>query len=324
MNERSAPDTADAAAAGEASAAEGWLRTSPGHLIPEIRAALDGLRPAERRVAEVVLADVDHAIHASITDLAARAGVSEPTVTRFCRAVGCEGLRRFKMRLAQSVAGGLNYTSASLTRDDSTSQLLDKVSSAAIEGLNHMRQLDTAQVEAALDALTAAHRIFFIGVGTGSATVAANAQLQFLRLGKSAHAFGDTHQQRLYCGLLQPGDALFAISNSGASVEIAQCLDIARERGATTLVLTNHHAPLASRADIALLLGLSSTIDSHTPGVSRLVHMCVLDALITGVALRIDRSQLDTMRQAKARLHHLVDTEFRHYSDSLRQRAPQS
>lgn len=57
------------------------------NLIPHIRNALASLRPAERKVADMVLADVDFAMRASITDLAQRAEVSEPSVTRFCRVV---------------------------------------------------------------------------------------------------------------------------------------------------------------------------------------------------------------------------------------------
>jgi RpiR family carbohydrate utilization transcriptional regulator len=79
------------------------------NLIPHIRSALESLRPAERKVADMVLSDVDFAMRASITELAQRADVSEPSVTRFCRAVGAHGLRDFKMQLAQSVAGGLPY-----------------------------------------------------------------------------------------------------------------------------------------------------------------------------------------------------------------------
>ncbi len=60
------------------------------------------LQPAERRVADVVFDDVRFAIDASNAALAERARLSEPTVTRFCRAIGCEGVRDFKLKLAQS------------------------------------------------------------------------------------------------------------------------------------------------------------------------------------------------------------------------------
>ena len=49
------------------------------------------MHPAERRVADLVLSDMDFAVHARTTDIAARAGVSAASITRFCRTVGCGG-----------------------------------------------------------------------------------------------------------------------------------------------------------------------------------------------------------------------------------------
>ena len=67
------------------------------------------LRPAERRVADVVLADVTFAVDASNGEIAKRSETSEPTVTRFCRAIGCAGVRDFKLKLAQSTVVGRLY-----------------------------------------------------------------------------------------------------------------------------------------------------------------------------------------------------------------------
>src|SRR5262245_46562040 len=87
-----------------------------GKLVPDILSQIKDsyaeLRPAERRVADVVLDDVAFSVDASNTEIARRADVSEPTVTRFCRAIGCEGVRDFKLKLAQSVVVGRMYLAA--------------------------------------------------------------------------------------------------------------------------------------------------------------------------------------------------------------------
>jgi len=275
------------------------------NLIPHIRGALTQLRPAERKVADMVLSDVDFAMRASITELAQRAEVSEPSVTRFCRAVGANGLRDFKMQLAQSVAGGLPYASTAVARDDDIQTLLDKVSEAAVEGITHARgALDPVVVETAIAALAGARRVNFFGVGSGSGLVAQDAALRFLRLDIAASAFTDGHLQRLYAGLLEPGDVAFAVSHSGRSVEVNESIQIAKERGATTIALTNVGSRLAWLVDIPLLLRVPSAIDPHTPGVSRLVHLCIMDALAIGVALKLGPKTLEKMRHAKARLSH--------------------
>ena len=273
------------------------------NLIPHIRNALASLRPAERKVADMVLSDVDFAMRASITELAQRADVSEPSVTRFCRAVGAHGLRDFKMLLAQSVAGGLPYASTAVTRDDDIQTLFDKVSEAAVQGITHARgALEPSAVEAAISALATARRVFLFGVGSGSGLAVQDAALRFLRLDIAASAFTDGHLQRLYAGLMEPGDVAFAISHSGRSVEVNESIQIAKERGATTIGLTNVGSRLAWLVDIPLLLRVPTPVDPHTPGVSRLVHLCIMDALAIGVALRLGPKTLEKMRHAKARL----------------------
>ncbi|APR40107.1 MurR/RpiR family transcriptional regulator [Paraburkholderia sp. SOS3] len=274
---------------------------SAANLIPHIRDALPSLRPAERKVADMVLADVDFAMRASITEIAQRAEVSEPSVTRFCRAVGAHGLRDFKMRLAQSAAGGMPYESQAVARNDDIQTLFDKVGEAAIEGLSHARSaLDPVAVEAALAALTSARRVYFFGVGAGSGLVAQDAALRLLRLDLAASAFTDAHLQRLYAGLMEPGDVAFAISHSGRSVEVNESIQIAKERGATTIALTNVGSRLAWLVDIPLLLRAPNAVEPHTPGVSRLVHLCIVDALAIGIALRLGPKTLEKMREASA------------------------
>src|SRR6185295_8021304 len=87
------------------------LRVSqaPEDIISVIKQSAPGLRPSERRVADAILADVSFALHSANGELARRAGVSEPTVTRFSRAVGCLGVRELKVKLAQSLVVGRIY-----------------------------------------------------------------------------------------------------------------------------------------------------------------------------------------------------------------------
>lgn len=276
------------------------------NLIHHIRNVAESLRPAERKVAEMVLADVDFAMRASITELAQRANVSEPSVTRFCRAVGAHGLRDFKMRLAQSAAGGLPYSAASAAAEvasgDEIGTLLDKVTESIVQGVTLARaSLDPAVFEAAMAALGSARRVYFFGVGAGSGLVAQDAALRMLQLDIAASAFTDAHLQRLYAGLLEPGDVAFAISQSGRSVEVNESIQIAKERGATTIALTNAGSRLAWVVDIPLLLRVPTATETQAPGVARIAHLAVIDALAIGVALGLKPTTLEKMRDAQAR-----------------------
>jgi len=274
------------------------------NLIHHIRDVAASLRPAERKVADMVLGDIDFAMRASITELAQRADVSEPSVTRFCRAVGAHGLRDFKMRLAQCAAGGMPYASAAagVESGDEIGTLLDKVTESVVQSVTYARaSLDPAVFAAAIAALGSARRVYFFGVGAGSGLVAQDAALRLLRLDIAASAFTDAHLQRLYAGLLEPGDVAFAISHSGRSVEVNESIQIAKERGATTIALTNAGSRLAWVVDIPLLLRVPAAIEPNAPGVSRIAHLAVIDALAIGVALGLGPKTLAKMRDAQAR-----------------------
>jgi RpiR family carbohydrate utilization transcriptional regulator len=45
-----------------------------------------------------------------IADVAAESGVSEPTVIRFCKAIGFDGYQSFKLQLAQNLGTATTYT----------------------------------------------------------------------------------------------------------------------------------------------------------------------------------------------------------------------
>jgi RpiR family transcriptional regulator, carbohydrate utilization regulator len=138
-------------------------------------------------------------------------------------------------------------------------------------------------------------------VGAGSGLVAQDAALRLLRLDIAASAFTDAHLQRLYAGLLEPGDVAFAISQSGRSVEVNESIQIAKERGATTIALTNAGSRLAWVVDIPLLLRVPAAQEPHAPGVARIAHLAVIDALAIAVAMGLTPGTLEKMREAQVR-----------------------
>jgi RpiR family carbohydrate utilization transcriptional regulator len=86
--------------------------------LAHIRNAAASLSPAEAKVAQVVLQAPDQAVHASISRLARAAGVSEPTVNRFCRSVGHDGYAAFRIALARGLGRGTPYVNANVGPDD--------------------------------------------------------------------------------------------------------------------------------------------------------------------------------------------------------------
>ena len=97
------------------------------NLIRRITENRGALRKSEAKVADFVLAKPNDVIAMRIVDLAAETAVSEPTVIRFCRAIGFDGFQSFKLQLAQQLGSGSVYTQFAVDDNDTVEDLRDKV-----------------------------------------------------------------------------------------------------------------------------------------------------------------------------------------------------
>ena len=264
-------------------------------MLDRIRASIPALPPAEQRVAKLVLLDPRSFANLPVTELAERSHVSKPTVVRFCRSVGYDGLTDFKRKLAGSVNEGVPFVHRAVDEDDKSSDIVVKVIDNAVSALLKYRN-DAAShaFERAIVALTEAgrsgKRIQFYGVGN-SGIVAQDAQHKFFRLGVHATAVSDGHVQVMSATMLGAGDCLVIISNSGRSRDLLDAADIARKKGATTVVITASGSPLAQLppgpTQVLLAVDHPEDYDRYSPMVSRLLHLVVIDILTTAVALRL-------------------------------------
>ena len=254
-------------------------------ILQEISEQLEKLRPSERKVAELVLATPEPVIHMRIVDLAAAAQVSEPTVVRFCRAIGCEGFQNFKLALAQSTArhptGGL----FALSELDTAREYTYKVFDSTMATLNRVRDtLDLEAIEIAVDALCNANRVEFYGFGASS-PVAIDAQHKFFRLQIASAALSDPHIQAMSAMSLTPGDVVVAISQSGRSTSLLEAMALVREAGAVLIGLAPDHTPVIDQCTIPIPIDVEQAKDdSYSPLPSRIAHLTVIDILAVGVS----------------------------------------
>ncbi|WP_326534328.1 MurR/RpiR family transcriptional regulator [Pseudorhodoferax sp.] len=270
-------------------------------MLERIRACLPSLAPAEQRVARLVLADPRTFASLPVGELAELAHVSKPTVVRFCRSVGYDGLVDFKLKLAGSVSEGVPFIHRAVDMDDKTGDVLVKVIDNTVAAfLKYRNDAGVTAIEKAATALAATHqtgrRVEFYGVGN-SGIVAQDAQHKFFRLGVNTISYSDGHMQVMAASMLRAGDCLLVISNSGRTRDLIDACDIARRNGATTIVLTASGSPLATAGEIHLVADHPEGYDRYSPMVSRLLHLMVIDILATCVALRIGGARLQPMLQ---------------------------
>ena len=268
-------------------------------MLDRIKASLPSLAPAEQRVGKLCLADPRAFAKLPVTELADRAHVSKPTVVRFCRSVGYDGLSDFKLKLAGTVNEGVPFIHRSVDTDDKTGDVMVKVIDNTVAAfLRYRNDASTMAIEKAVlalvDAYSAGRQIQFFGVGN-SGIVAQDAQHKFFRLGINTTAYSDGHMQVMSASILGPGDCVVVISNSGRTRDLMDACDIARKNGATTIVITASGSPLASAGHIHLSADHPEGFDKYSPMVSRLLHLMIIDILATCVALRIGSSKLQPL-----------------------------
>lgn len=269
---------------------------------------LEWLRPAQRKVAETILADPDAAVSLPIGRLAQDAGTSQATVVRLCRAIGLDGYPELRLLLAQEQARRRQdgtQPQGDIQAGDDLSAVVSKIAAADAAAVQDtVAQLPLEVLEGVIDALADASRIDIYGVGA-SGLVAADLMQKLLRIGRGAHAFTDAHNGLPSAALMGQGEVAVAISHSGSTRDTLEMFRLAVEGGATGVAITN--APRSPIADIAHHVLLTAARESSFRAgatASRLAQLAVVDCLFVGLAQRTyqDSSQalqstLDAVRR---------------------------
>ena len=269
------------------------------NLIRRIADNKSALRKSEAKVASFVLDNANQVIRMRIVDLASQSGVSEPTVIRFCRAIGFDGFRSFKLQLAQHLSLGEVFTQFAVDDKDTIADLRNKVFDSTVGSLLTVRdELDVVALETAITTINQAKRVEFYGVGA-SGSVAADAQHKFFRLQVSTAAYTDPHIQHMSAISLGKDDVVVAISQSGQTQALLQSVRLAIEAGATVIGLAPQDTALSKLCSISLYVNVEEDLQAIAPVSSRIAHLVVIDVLATGVA----RHRRPLLKDHLKRLH---------------------
>ncbi|WP_435168917.1 MurR/RpiR family transcriptional regulator [Falsirhodobacter sp. 1013] len=255
---------------------------------PDLLTALaDGdqrLSGLERRLAALVLEDMEFATNASITDLATRAGVSPPTVTRFCRRLGCASFSDFKVQLARSPYVGLRYLKPE-SQSSSVAEVAEDVVTKAQNALFQMhRALDLSAVEKATTLLCGAGMIHAFGSGGNSAMVANELQNRLFRLGCRIAASNDHGMHLMLAAAAQPDTVVIGSSFTGRNAELVRSFRLLAERGIPTIALTQSASPVAEAANIVIAIDLPEGQNIFRPSSTRFAFLAVVDVIANMVA----------------------------------------
>ncbi len=256
-------------------------------LLEKLSGAESNLSKSEQKVAGIITSQPSAVIHFSIAKLARLAEVSEPTVSRLCHKLECDGYTDFKLKLAQQISSAGQLYVEHMNASDDTRTIINKILSSIETSVHSMQQSISPQsIESATELLASSRSIYFFGVGA-SGPVALDAQHKFFRFGIPVVAQTDYINQRMMCSMLGPEDAAVFISYTGRTTAIVESAALADAQGARTIGLTRLRSPLAKHCREVLNAVSSEDTDLYTPMTSRIIHLALIDILATSVAIRL-------------------------------------
>jgi RpiR family transcriptional regulator, carbohydrate utilization regulator len=280
----------------------------PTNLIETVEQIAPQLRKAERRVADLVLQDIEGTTRASIKAFASKADVSEPTVMRFARRVGCEGFSDFKLRLAQDFAVGRMYIEAERkAQNGDATTTAQRAYQSGLEALAAtFAGLSEDALGAAASAINDAGRIACMGVGGSSAIMAQEMENRLFRFGLSVSASDDPYKQLMLAAIAEKGDVLLLFSVTGKPQSLIDAAETANGRNAHVIAVTQARSPLAAKASILLPLDIpGDEVNFNLPNRSRYGQLLIIDCLsaLVGALRPSSARKLHRIRTTLLALH---------------------
>ena len=260
------------------------------------------LSPSEQRIADILTSDFEFAVNASIIELAQRAEVSPPTVTRFCRRVGCQGFSDFKVRLAKTAYVGVRYLNPLAKSTEPADVAADIITKAQNALFMMHRAIDPAMIDRVADRLAKAEMIYAFGSGGNSSMIASEIQNRLFRLGSRVTVSCDHSMQLMMTAAARPEDVIIGSSFSGRNAELVRAFALARDSGITTIALTQSDSLVARAAELVIGVDLPEGDNIFRPTSTRFAYLALVDIVASLVAYRNRAQSTLTLRHIKQQL----------------------
>ncbi|OKP15637.1 MurR/RpiR family transcriptional regulator [Serratia liquefaciens] len=267
-------------------------------IISRITELFIELSSAEKRIAQFILDEADAVTALPIAELARQANVSQASITRFAKTLGCRDVRDLKVKLAQSLAVGQRFI-----HEEPDLEGIQGIYETIINVLTiNRRTIDEPALAKAVEWLSDARQILAIGMGGGSTICAAEVQHRLFRLGLPVTAQSDGLLVRMMAAAVARQDVVVALSLGGYTQEVVESAAIARQYGAKVVAITPTGTPLAAQADVLLALVVRENDYIYKPSTSRYAMLAMVDVLATALAMANKRQSRDRLRRIKLAL----------------------
>jgi RpiR family carbohydrate utilization transcriptional regulator len=273
----------------------------PAGILAAMRTKYHTLSAVQKVIADYIFEHTSEVILLPISELASKCNTSETTVMRFLRKLDFDSYQVFRVNIAQEIPHEhLESVYGEIDRGDSTEILMKKVIASTARSITDLEQLITVDdIKKAVKLMMAARQILFIGIGASS-YIAFDAYHKFLRLGMHVTATADSHLMSMMASHVTPGDIVFAVSHSGESRDIIDCLKLAKKNGAGVIALTSYrNSTITKYSDVILLSSSNETKYRSDALVSRILQLVVIDMLYVSIVLRMGPEGVERINRSR-------------------------
>lgn len=267
--------------------------------------ALPKLKGSAQKVAQFILDSPQETINLTITELGSRAAVSEASISRFVRSLGYEGFHALKIRLAEDIVSPMLIAHEDMLPDDMPTTAVQKAMTAGLRSLEDTtRILAMPVLEAAIKTLCNARQIELFASGN-SIPVAMDFNFRLTKIGLRSRFSVDPTVQEMYASLTSAEDVAVGISHTGSSKDTVYALELAKQRGAHTICITNHSdSPLTRYSDFCLFTATRVSHFREERMASNLATLALTEALYVGICVeRSDASAKAVSQTVRATGH---------------------
>lgn len=261
------------------------------NILDSITNQYNSMTRSGKKLADYIFSNKSQTQYMSITSLAEASGVSEASITRFCRGLGLAGYNDFKLALAKNdhpaFSDGSLGDRDDVTEKDSIKMISKKLCQIDITALSETLELiDSESAALAVNLLTEADRVFCFGQG-GSNVMAREAWALFSTASPCFIHIEDSHMQAMAASLCTTRDIILFFSYSGSTRDMLDVLRPAKTRGAKIILITHFsNSPAAVISDVILLCGSNESPLQSGSIAAKMAQMFVIDYLFHAYCLQ--------------------------------------
>ncbi|KXF80707.1 MurR/RpiR family transcriptional regulator [Enterovibrio coralii] len=268
-------------------------------LVNKVKALLYSTNVNEQKISQFIVDLGFDLAEQSATKVGAQLGISDSSIIRYAKGLGCTGFPDLKLKLAGAAAQQVATQTPShtiyeeISSSDSTDVILGKSKQLFTDKIEQSLSLiDPEVIDQCAEAILTSGKIVLTGIGA-SAIVASDINHKLIRTGLNVHFNSDYHSQIVQASLLTEKDLLIVISARGETPEVIVAIEKAKEAGAKVLALTRFgKGKVAQMSDYVLPYSYSETHEQLGMVTSQLLQMVAFDVLFFKLNTLIDQGKM--------------------------------